>query len=182
MGLDQFLSKRIYVGANYEHRKVTGKIDIKVDGKPLKINFNKVSYIEEQAIYWRKSNQIHQFFVDNVQDGVDDCRSYYVPREKLEELLKLCKEVKSKAILSDGKIQNGYAFKDGKETKIFEDGKYIINDTEIAELLPTQAGFFFGSTDYDEYYMDDIDYTIEGLTKLLDENDDNVEFEYHSSW
>jgi hypothetical protein len=33
------------------------------------------------------------------------------------------------------------------------------------ELLPTQAGFFFGSTDYDEYYYEDLVYTRDLLDK-----------------
>ena len=50
------------------------------------------------------------------------------------------------------------------------------------ELLPTTQGFFFGSTDYDEYYMRDIEYTIEILEEALSEKvkDENGR-EYYSS-
>ena len=50
------------------------------------------------------------------------------------------------------------------------------------ELLPTTEGFFFGSTDYDEYYMRDIEYTIEILEEVLSEKvkDENGR-EYYSS-
>ena len=50
------------------------------------------------------------------------------------------------------------------------------------ELLPTTQGFFFGSTDYDEYYMRDIEYTIEILEEVLSEKvkDENGR-EYYSS-
>ncbi len=34
--------------------------------------------------YWRKANQIHNWFVKNVQGGVDDCGYYGVTKEKLE--------------------------------------------------------------------------------------------------
>ncbi|CAB4198222.1 hypothetical protein UFOVP1313_58 [uncultured Caudovirales phage] len=43
--------------------------------------------------YWRKANQIHEWFVENVQDGVDECRECWVDREKLEELKELCESV-----------------------------------------------------------------------------------------
>lgn len=52
------------------------------------------------SVYWRKSNAIHNWFVQNVQNGDDDCRSYMVTRSMLQELKKDCKEVladKSKA-------------------------------------------------------------------------------------
>ena len=44
MGLDMYLTKKIYVGANYEHNKVTGRITIKKDGEPVKVNLKKVTY------------------------------------------------------------------------------------------------------------------------------------------
>ena len=44
--------------------------------------------------YWRKANQIHRWFVDNVQDGRDECKIHELGKEKLEELLSLCREVK----------------------------------------------------------------------------------------
>lgn len=90
MGLDMYLTKKIYIGADYKHRNVTGEISIKIGDKPVKIDFEKVSSIEEKAGYWRKANQIHKWFVDNVQDGKDDCEEYDVSFEKLVELRDLC--------------------------------------------------------------------------------------------
>lgn len=101
MGLDMFLTRKKYVGAEYEHRKVNGIVDITISGKKLPIDFNKISYIEESVGYWRKANAIHKWFVDNVQDGVDDCRDYYVELEQLEELLDICKQVKENNELAD---------------------------------------------------------------------------------
>lgn len=50
--------------------------------------------IIEEVGYWRKANQIHNWFVENVQDGIDDC-SYHneVTKEILEELLDICQRV-----------------------------------------------------------------------------------------
>lgn len=93
MGLDMYLNKRIYIGAQYEHNKVTGTIDIKRGEQPIKINFDKVTYIEEQAGYWRKANQIHGWFVQNVQEGQDDCKDYDVSYSQLQELRALCIKV-----------------------------------------------------------------------------------------
>lgn len=157
MGLDMFLSRKKYVGAEYEHRKVTGNISIKIGDKELPIDFNKVSYIDESVAYWRKQNAIHKWFVDKVQSGNDDCGYYYVSTEDLKELLDLCKEVKE-------------------------------NPAKASELLPTTSGFFFGGTDYDEWYFEGINYTIKTIEELLKQEDEYnslgfwSEFEYHSSW
>ena len=93
MGLDMYLSKKTYV--KYWEHNGDNNYDVKVTkaGEPTKIDPKKVSYIVEEVGYWRKANQIHQWFVDNVQGGVDDCRDAYVERDKLEQLLNLCKIV-----------------------------------------------------------------------------------------
>ena len=139
--------------------------------------------IIEEVGYWRKANAIHKWFVDNVQDGEDNCGYYKVAPEQLEELLNICKLIKQKCILKKGKIANGYRFENGKEVPIMEDGEYIENPEVAAEYLPTQSGFFFGGTDYDQWYMKDIESTIEILTKVLKEKDiDNHMVVYTSRW
>lgn len=40
-----------------------------------------------ELIYWRKANAIHNWFVENVQIGADDCGDYEITREQLEKLL-----------------------------------------------------------------------------------------------
>lgn len=173
MGLDMFLTRKKYVGAEYEHRNVKGTIYITIGDKQLPIDFDRVSYIEESAGYWRKANQIHNWFVENVQDGVDNCGNYYVSTEQLQELLDLCKKVKKTAKVKDGET---------------EEDRIIENAEEVEELLPTQDGFFFGTTSYDGWYMQDIDYTIDLLKKLLKEEKELNElgfysdFYYRSSW
>ena len=70
---------------------------------------------------------------------------------------------------------------------VIEDGKLMTNSHIAENLLPSASGFFFGSTDYDQYYMNDIDNTIEILEGLLKESDPNKEYfsesiYYSSSW
>lgn len=109
--------------------------------------------IMDQAAYWRKANEIHNWFVNKVQDGIDDCDYHNeVTKEILEELLDTCERV--------------------------------LADPNVAmELLPTTSGFFFGSTDYDEWYFQDIEYTVEAIRKILDTTDFETEMLYYiSSW
>ena len=149
MGLDMYLEKRIYIGASYDFNNVKGTVYITKEGKEVPINFNKIDSIIESVGCWRKANQIHKWFVDNVQDGNDDCKEYWVSREKLKELYNICRNV-------------------------------IRHQGLASELLPTQSGFFFGGTDYDEYYFSDIKRTIDILKPIL--KDDVGDFYYSSSW
>ena len=150
MGLDMYLSKKTYV-RQWDHQSPEEKYEVKVTkgGKPVDgIKPNRVKYIEEEVGYWRKANQIHRWFVTNVQDGIDNCGDYYVSRETLEELLDVCKKVEA--------------------------------DHSLAEsLLPSTSGFFFGGTDYDEWYYNDITNTITIIEEALVDGDD---FYYSSSW
>jgi hypothetical protein len=47
----------------------------------------------DEVGYWRKSNQIHGWFVENVQKGVDDCGEYVVSLDQLKALKGLCEAV-----------------------------------------------------------------------------------------
>ena len=57
--------------------------------------------------------------------------------------------------------------------------KQILADhSKAKELLPTQSGFFFGSTDYDEWYYEDLEKTV----KMLGDTKEEDEFIYQASW
>ncbi|HEX9085924.1 MAG TPA: hypothetical protein VF867_00170 [Arthrobacter sp.] len=53
-------------------------------------------------------------------------------------------------------------------------------DHELAgALLPTQAGFFFGSTDFDEWYFKDVEAELKEFTEILEHWDP---YEIHVYW
>jgi len=59
----------------------------------------------------------------------------------------------------------------------------VDGDVEPERFLPTQAGFFFGSTDYDEWYEEDLKNTIAQIDRATkDIKSDWAEFIYRASW
>lgn len=155
MGLDQYLYAKKYTSdtdfLGAERKALHGKLKEAI-GEAAKYqggNLKSIS-VEMEVAYWRKVNSVHQWFVDNCQDGVDDCRQVYVGREQLENLLQACKEI-------------------------------CADHSKAEDTLPTMSGFFFGSTDYDEYYFMDIEDTVRQLEGVL-KMDDTWEFYYQSSW
>ena len=54
----------------------------------------------------------------------------------------------------------------------------LADDTKAEELLPTQCGFFFGSTDYDDYYFDNVADCKKQMEHLLEDFDDNTDIIY----
>lgn len=187
MGLDMYLSKKHYV-KNWDHqpKEEHVKVTVKQNGKKYPyIDANNITYIQEGVGYWRKANQIHQWFVDNCQNGVDECQEAWVDPEQLRELLQTCIAIRDNCPLVKGKVENGYSFgKDGEKIINWIDGEVMENQEFAAELLPTQEGFFFGGTGYDQWYMEDILNTIKILEKELaiDYGRHQPEYYYRSSW
>jgi len=82
--------------------------------------------VEVTCAYWRKANQIHNWFVVNVQHGEDNCGQYEVWHEQLKELLTLCQKAlneRNPSLLmpSEGPFFGGtdidqYYWKDIKDT------------------------------------------------------------------
>jgi hypothetical protein len=62
--------------------------------------------------------------------------------------------------------------------------KKILDNVDLAaELLPSTKGFFFGSYEYDEYYLRDIERTLDILDKVLSNPEaKNWWITYHASW
>ena len=182
MGLDMYLSKKTYVKqwSHIEPEKQFN-IEVKKGDEPYdEIKKDRVSYVTEQVGYWRKFNALHNWFVENCQDGVDECQESYVDREKLEELVVTLHEVKTILETSPKKIvsvKNGWS--NGEDT--FVDIEVIEDSEKLDDLFPTSSGFFFGGTEYDEYYKEQVDETIEMLTDLLKE-EGSGDFYYQASW
>jgi len=152
MGLDMYLTARrkLYNFKDEEKKKAEEVRKLFPDMfKSGNLNTTGVSF---EVGYWRKANAIHKWFVDNCQEGVDNCQGHYVGREKLIELKELCKKILKE------------------------------HTQEIAEeLMPVEQGFFFGTYEYDEWYWGSLEETIKIINKCLELPED-WNFEYCSSW
>ncbi len=151
------------------------------------INCERISAVEESVMYWRKANHIHAWFVDNVQSGRDDCGTYVVEKNKLRELLSVCEKVIAASKLVGGTVFDGtlWSSESSEPVVLRHTGRVIEDPTVAKELLPTRAGFFFGSLRYDEEYLNDVIETRDWARKTLSELDGAttpVEINYSSSW
>jgi hypothetical protein len=125
---------------------------LSVTYKPYTI-FDCIGIFKEVG-YWRKANQIHNWFVKSCQGGVDECQLTEVNEGKLKKLLGICEN-----LLAEKTEQNA------KKT-----------------LAPKQ-GFFFGSYEINEWYWGDIEETIKILKEVLANTDFKEEIVfYRSSW
>lgn len=131
----------------------------------LDIYFDKrnVKNENEDAIelaYFRKVNFL-VMFMENYGE-VENCVPMPLSKDIIEELIERC-----------DKVINLYETTEDK-TKFAEGAK---------EILPTTAGFFFGSTDYDEYYLDDVkdvkEYMETSVLPAFDSLNEDEEIIFH---
>lgn len=162
-----------------------------------------------EVAYWRKANMIHRWFVNNVCDGEDDCREYYVNLEDIKNLLGICKNilriVRGAKMFVPEDQKEGYLKQhpNGKLTMTLKNTSYkFFNESseiwwfslpkeiedKVKDLLPTVSGFFFGSTTYGGSYLYDIALTVEVFNQILKEDKEFrkkkifPDYEYRASW
>lgn len=135
------------------------------NGEAINGTFASVCRTTEYKVgYWRKANAIHNWFLESCG-----------PRDHDGDVIDDCRpiEVPVEAL-----------------KELVEICKKVLDDHDLAEeLLPTQSGFFFGPTEYDEYYFDDLEDTVKTITPIiafLEEKLEKKEFEwdviYQASW
>lgn len=138
----------------------------------------------EECCYWRKANQIHKWFSDRFIKQQDPWGLYEVEEKDIQGLLLLCKLLKKVKESPDEELSwvdtNWFSYlnQDPDDKKGW--------DIDCADMLayallpPDNLGCFFGSGEVDEWYWEDIDDTIDQLTKALSQN--YVSYYYCASW
>ena len=162
MGLDQYLTAKKYVSKwdysnDYRDKAISQEFtDLLPMDTPDITKYGQFAGItvEYPVGYWRKANAIHNFFVQEVGEDVDDCREMFVHRDVLVELRSRCSDV-LKA--------------DDMEEMAKEVG------------LETVSGFFFGDTEYGDWYKEDLKLTVEICDFVL-ALPEEYSLHYQASW
>ena len=169
MGLDQYLYVRKSVDSKH-YKRVDGQ-NVWVDNPAFDAvvlacdaynyldndNGYKWATVTVPVFYWRKAYHIHDWFVRNVQDGDDDCKSYELSSATLGELRDALVEIMAEPIEKRRAKQE--------------------------ELLPFDG--WFDTDDWWESTTEVNEQTISRLNELLAISDDDEfdrGFTYTSSW
>ena len=162
MGLDMYLHARKHVSKwdysdDYKDKTISQEFqDLLPMDAPDVTKYGAFAGISVvyPAGYWRKANAIHNFFVWEVGNGVDECQEMMVDRFVLAELRHRC-------------------------ARILEADDMEEMATEMG--LETVSGFFFGNTEYDDWYKDDLLLTIEICDHALSLPEE-YSLTYQASW
>lgn len=161
MGLDQYLYRRHYV-RNWDHMGNPWKIEISHNGVPVDPGRLDVSKIS---------------YVDELVmqwRKANQIHAWFV------------------RMVQDGTDDCGrYACNEEQLSHLVDLCEQVLADHSLAaRLLPTQSGFFFGGTEYDDWYFKDLEETVAAIKPLLSLTPDPenatglawAEYAYESSW
>jgi hypothetical protein len=110
-------------------------------------------YYAEDDAYFRKVNCIYAYFQERLED-----EACFVDEYDLEDIIDRCDQ-----------ILKGVNLRKEIPYEAINRGK---------ELLPTQGGFFFGSTEYDKWYFADVKDIRKQMKKLLRKYDKSNDLMY----
>lgn len=144
MGLDMHLM------ASKKMPREQAAVMMKADPKSFRKWFNEWDEnaaevpLVADAAYWRKANAIHNWFVKNVQGGVDDCHDYPVTAEQLLELRNKCAAILEGANREEHDIVpvDGFFFGSTSDDQAYRED---LEDTvrQIDEVLTEWGGWDF---------------------------------------
>jgi len=106
----------------------------------------------KEVAYWRKANQVRQWIVDHTE----------MQKEDNCEIIPMTKELLEQLV------------KDCEEV--------LANPERASEIMPTSSGFFFGGTEYDEWYFENLRDTIQQVKEILDHTDFDTEVVEYTEW
>ena len=161
MGLDMYLYRREYISGwdwndNPKEMKMYSDI-LEYTGAERCVG-SPHAQVEICVAYWRKANAIHGYFVKEHGGGVDECQSIYVTKEDLMNLRLACNNV----LMAPAGVK-------------MED---VASDYNLS---PT-PGFFFGSYEMDDWYMEDLRLTMKQIDIVLATSGEYSDFIYRASW
>lgn len=166
MGLDMYLIRA--KKGTQEIREVLRKAIVELENKFFG-EYNKLEILEkfetaiedvsvDEVAYWRKANHIHAWFNASLAHGeIEDRERVPVALNDIKDLRANC------AVVVDAFNNDSDGWK-----KVAE------------EILPTEAEYFYGSTDYDEYYIQQTRETLDMLDGVIKQWDDDYEYYYYA--
>ena len=131
--------------------------------KHLKEHLNRITY--SLAVFWEELDKDYQ-------------------NNQLTKLMYFRKINFIVAYYQDQLIEDSIAVLTKKDLEsLLEATEAVLEDpSNASNILPTTSGFFFGSTNYDEYYFEDVKYVNESLKKALKKIKDTDIIYLDCSW
>lgn len=162
MGLDMSLEREVYIGGFYDHRGVSGTCEFNIKPQTRTTNGDKHYVIPVSTL----SSIIQRVMYWRKANAI---HAWFVSN------------------VQDGEDNCGrYAVSKDDLISLRDLCKATIAEEDPA-MLPTSSGFFFGSTEYDNWYWADLKETEKTLSDVINDeqfgsDDYDITYYYSSSW
>lgn len=141
MGLDMYLLEDVYIGGRVLKDAIKDKLEIPLTSGNIKISLSELDSITLLKGQWKGFEAVHSWIVRECDNSfIRHGYSFYIPNDKLKELLEICKEI------------------------------FYDKTKSVSLLPSEGGPDLESEESPDRYYMDDIEYTITVLESLDLEN------------
>ena len=93
MGLDIYLSKKIFIGAMYISRGITGSVSLFSRGKKIPVRLERLAYVIEDIYHGRKTHWLHHWLDIELPECLGNAEDQEISEDLLDRLHQACIEV-----------------------------------------------------------------------------------------
>ena len=93
MGLDIYLSKKTFIGAMFDSRRIGGSINLFKREKKIPIKFRRLAYVIEDIYHGRKTHWLHHWLEIELPETLGNAEGQEISEDLIDRLHKACIEV-----------------------------------------------------------------------------------------
>ena len=93
MGLDIYLSKKTFIGAMFDSRRIGGSINLFKREKKIPIKFRRLAYVIEDIYHGRKTHWLHHWLDIELPETLGNAEGQEISEDLIDRLHKACIEI-----------------------------------------------------------------------------------------
>ena len=101
MGLDIYLSKKIFIGAMFISRGITGSVSLFSRGKKIPVKLERLAYVIEDIYHGRKTHWLHHWLDIELPECLGNAEDQEISKGLMDRLHDACVDVLAHRNMAD---------------------------------------------------------------------------------
>jgi len=101
MGLDIYLSKKIFIGAMFISRGITGSVSLFSRGKKIPVKLERLAYVIEDIYHGRKTHWLHHWLDIELPECLGNAEDQEISKGLMDRLHQACVDVLAHRNMTD---------------------------------------------------------------------------------
>ena len=101
MGLDIYLSKKIFIGAMFISRGITGSVSLFSRGKKIPVRLERLAYVIEDIYHGRKTHWLHHWLDIELPECLGNAEDQEISKGLMDRLHDACVDVLAHRNMAD---------------------------------------------------------------------------------